>query len=275
MLKGPKIAVALSIYKSDTILYLKESIGSILQQTYNNFDLYIKVDGDVDDNISKFLSDLEYNNDNVFVEYFLDNKGLAFRLNQIIDEVVGKGIYKFIARMDADDISESNRFQTQIDFFQEHPNIDVLGSDIIEIDEYGNELFYKRMDYDYNEIKTKIIKKCPFNHPSVMFRIDVFNEGFRYNSTLLNTQDYYLWVDLLAKGKVFSNINQPLLKFRVNESFHNRRGINKAINDVKSRLYAFQKLDVINISNILHVIALFILRLSPSKVKKVAYKYLR
>ncbi|WP_318443283.1 glycosyltransferase [Photobacterium leiognathi] len=269
-----KIAVALSIYKSDTLIYLQESINSILNQTYKNFDLYITVDGDVSNDISDFLKKIE-NNKNIFIDYYSCNKGLAFRLNQIIDEVVEKSIYDFVARMDADDISELNRFQEQINFFQEHHNVDVLGCDIIEIDEYGNELFYKRMDADHNEIKTKIIKKCPFNHPSVMFKIDIFNNGFRYNSALMNTQDYYLWVDLLSAGKIFSNVNKPLLKFRVNESFHNRRGFNKAINDVKSRLYAFQKLDVINISNILHVIALFILRLSPSKVKKVAYKYLR
>ncbi len=269
-----KIAVALSIYKSDTLIYLQESINSILNQTYKNFDLYIKVDGDVNNDIRFFLKKLE-NNKNVFIDYYCSNKGLAFRLNQIIDEVVEKGIYDFVARMDADDISVLNRFQVQIDFFQKHHNVDVLGSDIIEIDEYGNELFYKRMDYDHNKIKTKIIKKCPFNHPSVMFKIDVFNSGFRYNSALKNTQDYYLWVDLLSAGKIFSNVNKPLLMFRVNESFHSRRGLNKAINDVKSRLYAFRKLDVISFSNIVHVINLFILRLSPSKIKKIAYKYLR
>lgn len=269
-----KIAVALSIYKSDTLKYLQESINSILNQTYGNFDLYIKVDGDVSDDISHFLKKLE-DNGNVFIDYYSDNKGLAFRLNQIIDEVVEKGIYDFVARMDADDISELNRFQTQIDFFQEHHAVDVLGSDVIEIDEYGNEFFYKRMDCDYAEIKEKIIKKCPFNHPSVMFKIDIFNEGFRYNSALKNTQDYYLWVDLLSAGKIFSNVNKPLLKFRVNESFHSRRGLKKAINDVKSRLYAFQKLDVFSFNNIIHVINLFILRVSPSKIKKIAYKYLR
>ncbi|HIF9100374.1 TPA: glycosyltransferase [Photobacterium damselae] len=272
-MENPKIAVALSIYKSDTIIYLKESIDSILKQTYSNFDLYIKVDGKVENDIIEFLNKLE--RDNVFIDYCPDNKGLAFRLNQIIDEVVQKGIYDFVARMDADDISDLIRFQKQIDFFLEHEDVDVIGSDIIEIDELGNELFYKEMDGNYDDIKNKIIKKCPFNHPSVMFKIDVFNNGFRYNSNLMNTQDYYLWVDLLAAGKVFSNINQPLLKFRINNSFHSRRGFNKAINDVNSRFYAFKKLDVINLSNVFHVIALFVLRLSPPKIKKMAYKYLR
>lgn len=268
-----KIAVALSIYKSDTVEYLEESIFSILNQTYSNFDLYIKVDGMVSSKVYDYLNSLNY--DNVFLDFDSENKGLAFRLNQIIDTVVKKGTYQFIARMDADDISDLNRFSEQVDFLLSNPNVDVIGSDIIEIDENGVELFYKRMDSNFNDIKNRIIKRCPFNHPSVMFRTNIFNEGFRYNSDLMNTQDYYLWVDLLAGGKVFSNINKPLLKFRVNSLFHSRRGFNKAVNDVKSRLYAFKKLDVINFSNIIHVISLFILRISPTNVKKIAYKLLR
>ncbi|TLS77479.1 glycosyltransferase [Photobacterium damselae] len=269
-----KVAVALSIYKSDTIECLQEAINSILKQTYRNFDLYIEVDGKVDNNILNYLEILECN-ENVFIDYHSENKGLAFRLNQIIDTVVNKGGYKFIARMDADDISHVNRFEEQVSFLLENDFIDVIGSDIIEIDEYGNEVFYKKMEKDFDKIKHNIIKKCPFNHPSVMFKIEIFNEGFRYDPKLINTQDYYLWIDLLSSGKVFSNINKPLLKFRVNESFHSRRGIKKAINDVKSRLYAFEKLGVINLGNILHVVNLFILRVSPPKIKKIAYKYLR
>ncbi|WP_318521007.1 glycosyltransferase [Photobacterium leiognathi] len=268
-----KIAVALSIYKSDTVEYLNQSILSIINQTYGNFDLYIKVDGEVPSDICDFLDNLKY--DNVFVDYDNENKGLAFRLNQIIDIVVEKGCYQFLARMDADDISDLNRFEEQVDFLLKNSNVDVIGSDVIEIDENGTEVFYKKMDTDFDIIKNKIIKKCPFNHPSVMFRVDIFNEGERYNQELMNTQDYYLWVDLLSKGKVFSNINKPLLKFRVNNSFHSRRGFKKAVNDVKSRFYAFKKLDVINLTNIIHVINLFILRISPPKVKKIAYKYFR
>ncbi|MDV5059493.1 glycosyl transferase, partial [Vibrio diabolicus] len=120
-----------------------------------------------------------------------------------------------------------------------------------------------------------IIKRCPFNHPSVMFRMSVFEDGFRYKSELMNTQDYYLWVDLLAAGKNFANINEPLLMFRINESFHSRRGFKKAMNDLNSRIYAFKKLDVLNLSNIIHTISLFLLRIAPTSIKKWAYKTLR
>jgi hypothetical protein len=128
-----------------------------------------------------------------------------------------------------------------------------------------------------NEILVKnIIKKCPFNHPTVMFRTTVFlNSNVRYKAELMNTQDYYLWVDLVKAGYLFANINEPLLKFRIDENFHTRRGLKKAINDLKARFYAFKVLRNFSMSNLLHVTLLFALRISPATIKKIAYKKLR
>ncbi|WKS80194.1 glycosyltransferase [Edwardsiella tarda] len=268
-----RIAVALSVCRNDTVEYLQQSIDSILNQTYNNFDLYIKVDGVVSSDIYGLL-DKYKSNDNVFIDAHSANKGLTYRLNQIIDLVLISGKYKYLARMDADDISDVNRFDEQVCFLSNN-KVDVVGSDVVEIDSCGREIFYKHMDSDFFVIKKKIIKKCPFNHPSVMFKMDVFNDGYRYNSNLMNTQDYYLWVDLIAGGKIFSNINKPLLKFRVDDKFHSRRGFNKAVNDIKARIYALNKLNAFSFVNIFYIVGILFLRLSPKIIKKLSYKYLR
>ncbi len=268
------VAVAMSVYKTDNAEHLEIAILSILNQSYSNFDLFIEVDGSVPsltrDILSKFDSVT-----NVFINYNCSNEGLATRLNQIINKVIEKGQYGFVARMDADDISSVLRFEKQVDFLIDNPDISVVGSDVIEISEQGDELFYKKMSESHNEIFNNVIKKCPFNHPSVMFNISVFNSGIRYNAELMNTQDYYLWVDLLSINKRFANLNEPLLKFRINKSFHSRRGFKKAINDFNSRLYAFKKLDVLTISNVIHTCLLFLLRISPPFLKSFAYRYLR
>ncbi|MFM5686604.1 glycosyltransferase [Aeromonas caviae] len=269
-----RVAIAMSVYHSDPVDYVVHAIESIINQSYKNLDLYIQVDGELTCSAYELLSMYEHHS-NIFIEYDDENKGLAYRLNQIIEKVVKHGGYKFIARMDADDISRYDRIEQQIGFFKENNNIDVVGSDVIEIDGKGRELFYKKMDSSHITILNKIIKRCPFNHPSVMFRISIFEEGFRYKSWLMNTQDYYLWVDLLAAGKHFSNINEPLVFFRVDGNFHYRRGWKKAVNDLNSRLYAFKKLNVVNLSNVIHVFMLFFLRLSPAFVKKTVYKYYR
>ncbi|WP_413111947.1 glycosyltransferase [Thaumasiovibrio sp. DFM-14] len=269
-----KVAVAMSVYKSDKALFVKKAIDSILNQSCSNFDLFVEVDGPVSDEIKITLEGYD-TLDNVYINFNEINKGLAYRLNSIIDRVLLCGKYTYLARMDADDISGECRLQKQVSFLESNQDISVVGSDVNEISDDGEFLFYKKMDAKHEALEKRIITKCPFNHPSVMFKIDVFTEGFRYNSNLKNTQDYYLWVDLLANEKKFANINEPLLDFRVSNGFHSRRGVNKALNDLKSRLYAFDKLNCYSIANIIHTIVLFMLRLSPPFVKKLAYKFLR
>ncbi|MCQ1060028.1 glycosyltransferase [Photobacterium sp. ZSDE20] len=270
-----KVAVAMSVYKSDSQEFLTMSLESILTQNYENIDIYIEVDGPVSTELSKTI--LKYSdNQKVYIEFHDENRGLATRLNNIIEKCLSKGDYTYLARMDADDISLPHRIQTQVDFLNHNEKVAVVGSDIIEVDSKGNDLFYKKMLTSHNDIKNMVIKKCPFNHPTVMFRMNIFNDKkIRYKERLKNTQDYYLWIDLLYYGFIFANINQPLLKFRVDENFHSRRGVDKAINDLKSRIYAFKMLDVNNTSNFIHTLALFFLRLSPSFIKKFAYNFLR
>lgn len=268
-----KLAVALSIYKTDKPEYVSESIGSILSQP-TDLTLFIQVDGKVSDELIKKITEYEVFS-NVIIEFFDKNKGLAFQLNRIIDKAVNSNEFKYLARMDADDICMERRFEKQINFLNITPSVSVVGSDVLEISELGKELFYKKMEPSHDKILKNIIKKCPFNHPSVMLRMSIFEEGFRYKAQLKNTQDYYLWVDLIAAGKRFANINEPLLKFRVNDTFHSRRGFSKALNDLNSRLYAFKMLDVLTFSNALHTLNLFLLRLAPESIKKWAYRNLR
>lgn len=270
----PNVAVIMSIYKNDRLSFIIESIESILNQSYKSCDLYIAIDGPVSKDVEDYIVNIS-SIDNIFVSFDSVNKGLAFRLNQLIEIASIKKKYKYIARMDADDISIHSRIEEQVFFFENHSEVSVVGSDLMEINEEGESIFYKSMPVKHDELSSAIIKRCPFNHPSVMFKAEVFSSSIRYNENLMNTQDYYLWVDLLSAGFKFANINKPLLKFRIDGNFHSRRGLKKAINDLKSRIYAFKILKCYSVSNILHVILLFTLRISPTFIKKLAYKKLR
>lgn len=270
-----KIAVALSVYRNDRLDMLEYSINSILNQSYTEFDLFIEVDGKVDEKITKYLTGISLLN-NVFVRFNEVNLGLATRLNSIIDIVFSKGGYDYLARMDADDVCDKDRFKTQVEYLISNPNVSLVGSDVEEINDKGDVLFYKEMPSSHEVLLKNIIKRCPLNHPTVMFNLSHFSvRDISYKSELKNTQDYYLWVDLFAKGKVFANINKPLLKFRIDDDFHNRRGFDKAINDVNSRFYAFKVLGNINCSNLLHVFFLFLLRVAPPFLKKIIYSKAR
>ncbi|MCG9639513.1 glycosyltransferase [Vibrio sp. Isolate34] len=273
-MKNKKIAVAMSVYKSDLANNLKISLDSIINQDYVNFHIIIQVDGPVGDDVHMLLSNYE-NCDNVSIHFNELNLGLAQRLNDCIEIALLDEDIHYIARMDSDDISEVDRFQKQVSFLELNPEVDVLGTDVWEISSSGEKKFYKSMDSNHKKLVNKIIKKCPFNHPSVMMKKSIFKSGIRYKSELMNTQDYYLWVDLIADGRVFANLNEPLLNFRVDDDFHQRRGFKKAMNDLNARIYAFKKLNNLNVSNLMHTVALFILRISPPVLKKIAYNRLR
>ncbi len=274
MINTPNIAVAMSVYKADKLSYLVESVNSILEQEYEAFHIYIEVDGAISSDVKSYLKTLDQ--EKVTITFYQENKGLATRLNQAIDKILQSDQFSYIARMDSDDISDRSRFREQVEFLSQNRDIYILGTDIIEIDNENNHIFHKYMESNSDKIKNNIIKRCPVNHPSVMFRVEVFNKfKLRYQDGLMNTQDYYLWVDAIDKGLKISNLNKPLLKFRIDENFHKRRGLKKSINEFKSRVYAMKKLSMFSLSNILHTILLFSLRLAPESIKKLAYKHMR
>lgn len=128
-----KVAVILPVYKNDKVPYIELSFESILNQTYKDIHLYVGIDGPVGEDLKMSL--LKYaKSDNVSIQWFPENRGLAVVLNDLLNECFQNG-YEYIARMDADDISEPNRIEKQMTFLQANPDIDVVGGAIEEIDE--------------------------------------------------------------------------------------------------------------------------------------------
>ncbi|WP_082956893.1 glycosyltransferase [Morganella psychrotolerans] len=272
--KNLDIIVLMSVYKNDNPNWVAESINSILNQKEKFFHILLSVDGEIPPPLQDKIETLK--NSNMTIFYHKKNRGLAFRLNQMIDYALIKYFnFCYFARMDCDDIATVDRFIIQSTYLDNNNDIDVVGSDVIEINEFGCEISYKKMEKDHGLILKNIIKKCPLNHPTVMIRKEIFENGYRYKSELKNTQDYMLWVDLLAAGFKFSNINKPLLYFRVDKNFYNRRGMKKAFNDLKIRIAAMRKLKCFSCSNLSHATLLCILRISPVFIKKIAYKVFR
>ena len=267
-----KIAVLMSVYKADSLVYLIESVESILNQTYQQFHFFIAVDGVVDSDLNDFLTVLN-TNDKVSVYFNQYNEGLATRLNELLN-IVQQEDYNYIARMDADDISHADRFKKQLEFIKKN-GLDILGSDLIEIDENGTHQQEKKMFSDPSEILKNIVRRCPVNHPTVFMKSEVFTkDNFRYDATLLNTQDYDLWIRLLEQGYKFGNLNEPLLFFRVGNNFFERRSKKKVLNEVKLKFFAWQKLSKKPL-DLAFIVVFFLMRVSPTWVKKFAYKRFR
>lgn len=267
-----RLAVIMSLYKSDIVDYVRLAVGSILSQTFSYFDFYIQYDGPVDSRVDEYLSNL--NDDRIHLYKRDVNRGLAQSLNDLLSIIIPLD-YEYIARMDADDISLPERFEKQITYMENHPQIECLGTWAIEIGSEGDDFFKKKMPETHEDCrKLFMIRDCMI-HPTVMFRRSYFEKAGLYSLDTYFGEDTMMWAQGFAGGCQFANIPEYLFKFRLNDDFFNRR---RGWKHAKGILALRWKVD-----NMLHyppksyfyAIAYAIAKIMPTKVLRIIYKNVR
>ncbi|HAS6602034.1 glycosyltransferase [Vibrio alginolyticus] len=266
------VAVIMSVYKSDCPDKFKEAVSSVLYQSYV-CDLYIYQDGEIPKRLKSEvdkISELA----NVYIFSSNVNKGLAHGLNYLIDKSLRRN-YMYVARMDSDDISHATRIERQVNYFELNPEVDVLGT---SCKEFGAPyaLEEKHLPKDHKSLCSYSVTRCPFIHPTVMFRSRVFERGFRYPQNTTLTEDMALWFELLKAGFIFGNINEVLLDYRLNEStLSRRRGIKKALSEFNIRFKYMVSLNEVSARNIFLIASRIFFHLLPPRALKFAYSKLR
>lgn len=271
------IAVILPVYINDKVDYLSKAIESIIMQSYKDYHIYIGVDGTVGDEINEYFKLIE-EQAKITIVRFEENRGLAFVLNDLLDRCLKEG-YDYIARMDADDISEHSRFEAQVSFLNEHPEIDVVGGAIREIDEAGKSrnktILYPRTP---EKCRAFFAKRNPHAHPAVMFRKSFFEKlnGKKYRPEYRQNQDTMLWYDGMMVGTQHANIPDVVLCFRMtNAMFKKRRnGWRFAKKQFSDRLMINKGLGYGWKADV-YGFAMFCLLVSPPWIKKIAYRFFR
>lgn len=228
--KAPLLSVILPVYNAEK--YIKESIYSVLNQTFSDFELIILNDGSKDnsDEVIKSINDDRI----VYIEHA--NMGLAATLNKGIE----LSRANLIARQDNDDLSMPTRFQKQIEFFNHHPDYALLGTCAEIINENGED---KKMYLDHPlkdaELKFALLFNNPFVHSSVMFKKQVIQKIGTYYTGKEVFEDYNLWSRVAQTDKV-ANLSDRLLKYReVNTSMsrtandYKQKVINQSVNNIK------------------------------------------
>ena len=205
----PKISVVMPVYNAER--FLSEAIESILNQTFKDFELIIINDGSTDNSleiIKKYKAQ-----DERIVLISRENRGLVYSLNEGIEKAEGK----YIARMDADDISLENRFSKQFEVLEDNTDIDIVGCDYQLIDKNSNVVGKTIVPKTEKDILLTLCYSVPFAHPSVMIRKSIF-QYHKYEES--PAEDYLLWSRVYKKNNFF-NIGKPLLKYRYHygESF--------------------------------------------------------
>lgn len=224
----------MSVYIKDRFIFLKESVQSILNQSFTQFDYYIVFDGPVDAQIDDYISSL---NDVRIKLYRIEkNEGLASALNFLLGIVLQSQDYKFIARMDADDISMPERFEKQFNFLTANKEISCVGCWYEEINESGKHLANIMLPVKHDEIRRRYYTRAPFAHPSVMYRRELIEKAGLYPVDTVLMEDSVLWGKALKSGLFFANLPDILFKFRKDRIFYRRRsGIRYAWNFILTR----------------------------------------
>lgn len=236
----PLISVVMPAYNAEK--YIAESIESILNQTFKNFELIILNDNSSDKTKDIVLSYAQNDNRIVYVEK-QSNHGPATLRNEGISLAKGS----FFALNDADDLSESTRFEKQIAVFNNHPNVAVCGSWILN---FGDNMDSYVFEAPQNPIDIKLLflsYDCLANS-SAMFRKSCV-EDLEYQKEYVPAEDYKLWSEVIVKQDFFI-IQEALVHYRQHENnISKTKAYNLAISDLKIKTELFKNIFDLNDSD--------------------------
>ncbi|MBQ6825224.1 MAG: glycosyltransferase [Clostridia bacterium] len=214
-----KFSVAMCVYKNDNPEHFKLALDSVLNQTVKPDEIVLVVDGPIPSSLQNVIN--EFEKPNFFKPIYLpENRGLGNALKVAVENCS----YELIARMDSDDIAVENRFEQQIEMFKNDNELDIVGGDVAEfIGDTENVVSIRAVPKEHNEICKYIRKRCPFNHPAVMYKKSSVQAVGGYLDWFWN-EDYYLWIRMLIGNCKLANTGTVLVNMRVGEEMYARRG---------------------------------------------------
>jgi len=203
----PKVSIILTTYNKPT--FIVDAINSVIEQTFKDWELIIIADPPIDSEVDGFINSCVEKD--LRIKYFKNEYKLGFRkcLNHGLK--LAQGVY--IARIDDDDIWDSQKLEKQMKFLDENPDYVLIGSGAIFIDENRKELYRVLPLQKDEDIRKIILLRNPFIHSSVVFLREKALEQGGYSEQLSENEDYDLWLRLGLVGK-FSNLPEFLVKYR-------------------------------------------------------------
>lgn len=198
------VTIIMSAYNSG--LTLKQAVDSILAQTHHDFRLVVYDDASTDDTADILRG---YDDPRVDARYLTANRGLTRNLALGVAEADTP----YIARMDADDIAAPDRLAAQVSYLESHPEIDVLGTNVVFFDDEGHESIGIQPEH-HCEIALELFFGFTMMHPTIMMRRSALVAGeFNYDPHFRYSQDFDLWSRMVPHHG-FANLQRPLLRLR-------------------------------------------------------------
>ncbi len=263
-----KFSVLISVYAKELPERLDESLESVFGQTLMPNEVVLVKDGPLTDALEKVICFYKQRYPILNVVALKENKGLGEALR------IGLTYCSFdiVARMDSDDICMPHRFERQIEYLINHPEVDVLGSWIDEFSEDKEHVESQRkLPTTDSELKRFMKWRCPFNHMTVMFRKKAILSVGSYQPFYL-LEDYYLWNRLANAGYCFANIGESLLWARGGYDMMARRGGRKYMRSEHRLLVFMRRSERLNwLEYCVNVIIRTLVRLMGNKLRAILY----
>ncbi|WP_105205162.1 glycosyltransferase [Neobittarella massiliensis] len=214
-------SVLMSVYKREKAAFLQASIQSMMAQTALTDDFVLVCDGPLTDELDAVINQFVNQYPAIFhIVRLPTNQGLGNALNKGMAQCRNE----LIARMDSDDISMPHRCARQLKLFEEDPTLDIVSASLYEFEKEISDIRAMKTVPEKNvDIYQYARRRCPFNHPVVMYKKSAVLAAGGYQDFPL-FEDYYLWVRMLQNHVHAYNIPEPLLYMRAGTDMYNRRG---------------------------------------------------
>lgn len=228
------ISVIMSVYNEQE--YISEAIESVLNQTYDNFEFIIIDDCSTDKTVD-IIDKYAKSDSRVVLYQNKSNHGLTKNLNIALKKAKGK----YIARMDGDDICLQERFEKQVDYLEKHEDITLVSC---QTQTFGDENLIENVISDSEILRCTMLIRPVLAHPGFMFRRSILDEGFEYDESFKQAQDYDFAARLTRKHKI-SIVTPVLLKYRAHKGQVSSKSMSSQFaNADRVRKYLFEELGI-------------------------------
>lgn len=248
-------SILLSLYHKEKPEYLEKCFESIWdQQTLKPTEIVLVLDGPVGEELTKCVENWQQKLGNTLkVLPLVENIGLGKALNEGLKHCSNEWVF----RMDTDDICKVDRFEKQIQFIKENPDVVLFGGQILEFDQTPNDsTVIKSVPTTHTDIKKFAQKRCPFNHMTVAYKRSVIQELGGYQHHLF-MEDYNLWLRVIGAGYKVANLPDVILFARVGNGMHARR---KGLEYIKSEKKLLDLKKELKLQHPIHANMLFLIR---------------
>lgn len=232
------LSVLMSVYYKEKPEYLQQALKSIWDdQTVKPDEIILVEDGKLTVELYEIIEQWgEKLNGRLKRIPLPENQGLAKALNTGIKYCSGE----YIARMDSDDISASERFEKQTRFLKNNPDIDILGSFSYDIDNNNKIIKERKVPQEHNQIEKLLPKLNPMTHPSVMFKKNSIIKIGCYDEKYKTSQDYHLWFKAIANGLKLKNLSDFLLYYRMDSEYPKKKSFIYRFNEFKIKVNGYR-----------------------------------